>query len=77
MKFRAEIVIVSVGTFLTLLRAGFAADDPFRSCMWVLFFVLTAGAMLLMRGTSFAQPRVGARPSDKYKLAAANQAWND
>jgi cytochrome c oxidase cbb3-type subunit 1 len=82
MKCGAEIVVVSVGAFLALLGAGFAADDLFRSHMWMLFFVLAAGAISPMRGTSFAQARVGAKPSGKYKIAVAltvtmKPCWSD
>ncbi|MDH6233699.1 cytochrome c oxidase cbb3-type subunit 1 [Mesorhizobium soli] len=57
MKFGVEIVGVTAAAFLALLGAAFAGDDLFRAHMWVLFFALTAGAILLMRNTRFgAQP---------------------
>ena len=82
MKYGAEIVVVSLGALLALLAAGFAADDLFRSHMWVLSFVLAAGAILLMRRIIFAQARVSAKPSDKYKIAVAltvtmKPRWSD
>ena len=66
MKYGAEIVVVSLGAFLALLGAGFAADDLFRSHMWVLFFVLAASAILLMRTTSFAPAQASAGGSSLY-----------
>jgi cytochrome c oxidase cbb3-type subunit 1 len=51
MKYGAEIVFISLAAFFALLGAAFAADDLFRAHMWVLFFVLAAGAAVLMRTT--------------------------
>ncbi|MGI6852418.1 cytochrome-c oxidase, cbb3-type subunit I [Mesorhizobium sp. 1B3] len=54
MKYGAEIVGVGLAAFFALLGAAFAADDLFRAHMWVLFFALIAGTVLLMRNTTFA-----------------------
>lgn len=54
MKYGAEIAGVGLAAFLALLGAAFAADDLFRQHMWVLFFVLAVGTVLLLRNTSFA-----------------------
>src|SRR5690606_12553659 len=42
------------GALLALFAAGLAQDLSFQSHMWVLFFALIAGAIVLMRNTSFA-----------------------
>jgi cytochrome c oxidase cbb3-type subunit 1 len=54
MKYGTEIVAIGLFAFIALLGAAFAADEPFRQHMWVLFFVLAGGAVVLMRQTSFA-----------------------
>ena len=64
MKFGTEIVMLSLAAFLALLGAAFAHDSLFASHMWVLFFVLAAGTIVLMRNTSFAEAKA-AGPVDK------------
>ena len=53
MKFAVETIAVSIFAFFALLGAAFAKDDLFAAHMWVLFFVLAASAILLMRNASF------------------------
>ena len=64
MKFGTEIVMLSLAVFLALLGAAFAHDSLFASHMWVLFFVLAAGTIVLMRNTSFAAAKASG-PVDK------------
>ena len=60
MRFGAEVILVGLGAFLALLGAAFAADDLFRAHMWVAFFVLLVGAVVLLRMTSFSKAAAGA-----------------
>ena len=53
MKYGTEIVGMTVFAFLALVAAGFAADEPFRLHMGVLFSVLAIGTIILLRRTSF------------------------
>ena len=53
MKYGAEIVAITLFAFLALTGAGLASDDLFRQHMLVLFFVLAASAVVLLRRTSF------------------------
>ncbi|MGO4559359.1 cytochrome-c oxidase, cbb3-type subunit I [Rhizobiales bacterium 3FA27D7] len=62
MRYGAEIVWMSLATFLALLGAGFAADDLFRAHMWVLFAVLAIGTIVLLRNVSF-EPEQPVDPS--------------
>ncbi|MEP9399631.1 cytochrome-c oxidase, cbb3-type subunit I [Mesorhizobium sp. KR2-14] len=64
MKFGVEIIGVTVAAFLALLGAAFAGDDLFRAHMWVLFFALTSGAILLMRNTRFGAAATAADTSE-------------
>lgn len=61
MKYGTEIIFVSLFAFVALMGAAFAADELFRQHMWVLFFALGAGAVLLMRRASF-EPAVPVDP---------------
>ncbi|WP_322990398.1 cytochrome-c oxidase, cbb3-type subunit I [Hoeflea sp.] len=56
MKYAFETIAVGIGAFLALLGVAFAKDDLFAAHMWVLFFVLLAGTVLLMRRINFAAP---------------------
>jgi cytochrome c oxidase cbb3-type subunit 1 len=54
MNSAAQIVLVGLCAFLALAAAGLAQDAAFQAHMWVLFFTLLAGAILLMRQAQFA-----------------------
>ena len=54
MRFGTEIIGVGLFAFAALMGAAFAADDLFRQHMWILFFVLSASTVILLRRTSFA-----------------------
>ncbi|MCC0014609.1 MAG: cbb3-type cytochrome c oxidase subunit I, partial [Rhodobiaceae bacterium] len=54
MKYGPETIGVSLAAFLALLGAAFSGDDLFAAHMWVAFFALAAGAVLLLRQISFA-----------------------
>ncbi len=66
MKYGAEIIGVGFATFLALLAAAFAADEPFAKHMWVLFFVLGTATIVLMRNTSFAPAQANAGGGSAY-----------
>ena len=53
MRYGTEIAALALFAFVALLGAAFAADEPFRQHMWVLFFVLAGGLIVLMRQTQF------------------------
>jgi cytochrome c oxidase cbb3-type subunit 1 len=62
MRFGAAIIGVGLFAFVALVGAAFGVDAPFRQHMWVLFFTLSAFAVILMRRTSFA-PAAPADPA--------------
>jgi cytochrome c oxidase cbb3-type subunit I len=64
MKYGAEIVVISIGAFLAMLGAAFAADDLFRAHMWVLFFVLAGATVVLLRQTTFGPAHAKPRHDD-------------
>lgn len=66
MKYGAEIAGVGLAALFALLGAAFAADDLFRQHMWVLFFVLAGGTIVLLRNTSFAPASGGAGNDSPY-----------
>ena len=49
MKYAIDLICLAIFAFCALLAAGFAADEPFRQHMWVLFLTLVTGAIFLMR----------------------------
>jgi len=53
MKYTVEIVGVSLAAFLALVGAALSQDSLFQAHMWVLFFALAGGAVLLLRQHSF------------------------
>jgi cytochrome c oxidase cbb3-type subunit I len=54
MKYPVETILVSLAAFLALLGAALARDDLFQAHMWVAFFALSLGAVILLRQSSFA-----------------------
>lgn len=54
MKYTTETIMLAAGAFLALLGAAFAQDSLFQSHMWVLFFVLLASTVVMVRRVSFA-----------------------
>lgn len=53
MKYGPEIVFSALLSFIALLAAGFAVDEPFQQHMWIAFFVLAIFTVALLRNTSF------------------------
>ena len=53
MKYTVEIVGVSLAAFLALVGAALSQDSLFQTHMWVLFFALAGGAILMLRRHSF------------------------
>ena len=60
-KYVTETIVLAVGAFIALLGAAFAQDRFFEAHMWVLFFVLLASTLFMVRRISFA-PAVAAKP---------------
>ena len=54
MKYGTEIAAMTVFALVALVGAGLGVDEPFRQHMWVLFFTLAGGTIVLMRSTNFA-----------------------
>jgi hypothetical protein len=54
MKYPVETIAVSLAALLALLGAAFARDDVFQTHMWVAFFALSLGAVMLLRQPSYA-----------------------
>jgi cytochrome c oxidase cbb3-type subunit I len=61
MKYTFEMILLGVGAFLALVGAGFAQDRHFEAHMWVLFFTLLAGTILLMRRIEFSPASAAGR----------------
>ena len=59
MKYVTETIVLAVGAFIALLGAAFAQDRFFEAHMWVLFFVLLAGTLFMVRRISFAPAVAG------------------
>ena len=59
MKYTFEMILLGVGAFLALVGAGLAQDRHFEAHMWVLFFTLLAGTILLMRRIEFSPASAG------------------
>jgi len=59
MKYTVEIVGVSLAAFLALIGAALSQDSLFQVHMWVLFFALAGGAVLLLRKHSFVPAPAG------------------
>ena len=64
MKYAFETIAVGIGAFLALLGVAFAKDAQFEAHMWVLFVVLLASTVLLLRRVNFS-PVSGASADDK------------
>jgi cytochrome c oxidase cbb3-type subunit 1 len=62
MKYTVEIVGISLAAFFALVGAALAHDSLFQVQMWLLFFMLAGGAILLLRKHSFA-PAPAAAPA--------------
>ncbi|TCN29028.1 cytochrome-c oxidase, cbb3-type subunit I [Sinorhizobium americanum] len=62
MKYTVETILLGVGAFLALVAAGFAEDRFFAAHMWVLFFVLIGGTIVLMRQVDFRPAVAGQAP---------------
>ena len=58
MNYTIETVALAIGAFLALLGVAFAHDSLFAAHMWVLFFSLFAGAVVMVRRVSFAPATV-------------------
>jgi len=54
MNYTLETMALAIGAFLALLGVAFAHDSLFAAHMWVLFFVLLGGAIIMVRRVSFA-----------------------
>lgn len=63
MKYGIEVILLALGAFVALLGVAFAHDSEFGAHMWVLFFALAAGAIVLMRTSTY--PPVDILAEDK------------
>ncbi|PLU50342.1 cbb3-type cytochrome c oxidase subunit I [Sinorhizobium medicae] len=64
MKQTVEMVVLAVGAFLALVGAGLAQDRLFGAHMWILFFVLLGGTLVLMRRVDFRPASAGRRAGE-------------
>ncbi|PLU33762.1 cytochrome-c oxidase, cbb3-type subunit I [Sinorhizobium medicae] len=64
MKQTVEMVVLAVGAFLALVGAGLAQDRLFGAHMWILFFVLLGGTLVLMRRVDFRAASAGRRAGE-------------
>lgn len=62
MKYGKEIVLLPLAAFAALAGAALGADSAFRAHMWVLFFALAGGTIVLMRNISWAESNAAAIP---------------
>ena len=56
MKNGLQAITVGLGVLLALLAAALGQDEAFRSHMWIAFFTLGIGTILLLRRVEFAAP---------------------
>lgn len=63
MKYMTESILVGLFALVALLGAAFAQDDLFKVHMWVLFFVLTASTVILLRNVAFSAKTAPEDPS--------------
>ncbi len=75
MKFGTEIIAVGLATFLALVAAAFAQDSAFQAHMWILFFLMLATAIFLLRRTSFS--RAETAEAARIPLAADTNGYMD
>jgi len=54
MKTGIEITLLAAGALMALLGAAFARDDLFQAHAWLLFFMLLAGVVVMVRKRAFA-----------------------
>src|SRR5690606_35684040 len=54
MKYGKEIVLLALAAFAALAGAAMGEDYAFRAHMWVLFFALAGGTLVLMGNVSWA-----------------------
>ncbi|MBB4651549.1 cytochrome-c oxidase, cbb3-type subunit I [Aminobacter sp. P9b] len=66
MKYAMETILLALAAFAALLGAAFAKDSQFGAHMWVLFFVLTASVIVLMRTSSYAPVDILAEDKSAY-----------
>ncbi len=66
MKYGNEIVLLALAAFAALLGAAFAQDSQFGAHMWVLFFALVAGAIVLLRTGNYALVDILAEDKSPY-----------
>ncbi|RVP14342.1 cytochrome-c oxidase, cbb3-type subunit I [Sinorhizobium meliloti] len=70
MKYTVEMVVLAVGALLALVGAGLAQDRLFGAHMWVLFVVLLAGTLVLLRRVDFHPSAAGYRAGQTEYLDA-------
>jgi cytochrome c oxidase cbb3-type subunit I len=60
MNYTVETMVMAVLAFAALLGVAFTQDSLFAAHMWVAFFVLTAGTIVMLRRMQFAPTTAGA-----------------
>ena len=66
MNYTIETLVMAVLAFAALLGVAFTQDSLFAAHMWVAFFVLTAGTIVMLRRMQFA-PSVASSSASKPK----------
>ncbi|MCB1459964.1 MAG: cbb3-type cytochrome c oxidase subunit I, partial [Nitratireductor sp.] len=64
MKNIAESIALTLAAFLALMGAAYAQDDLFRAHAWVLFFVLAASTIFMLRRVKVASAGAPAQESE-------------
>lgn len=59
MNYTFETMVLAILAFAALLGAGFAYDSLFAAHMWVAFFVLLGGTVVMLRHIRFAPASAG------------------
>ena len=59
MNYTVETLVMAVLAFAALLGVAFTQDSLFAAHMWVAFFVLTAGTIVMLRRMQFAPTNAG------------------
>ena len=68
MRNGTEAIVLAFATFVAFLAAAMASDDLFRAHAWVLFFVLAASTIVLLRRVEFAPAGVASATQRHLRL---------
>jgi len=62
MKNGIEITLLAAGAFMALIGAAFAKDNLFQAHAWIMFFLLLAGLVVMVRNRNYVPAPAAANP---------------